>query len=225
MGQSDGGDEHVDPGLGLYVLGALSPTESIEIEEHLARCASCRAERDQLAEVPALLAMLTDEDVRALIDEFGGAGKRGEAATRLRPRTMGLRSWVAASAVAAAIATMVGIGLWLWASDDPAPIVTTASATDIATGASLTVVVSELDDRVHVRAIVVGLQPGVSFQLSALTSDGRSHEFYRGEAAGGPQTIIGDVDVSPQEVAFFVVSRSDGTVVVSTQFVAGSPTP
>jgi anti-sigma-K factor RskA len=225
MSQHEGGDEHVEPGLGLYVLGALSVAESIEIEEHLARCASCRAERDQLAEVTALLALLTDEDVRALVDEFDGPGKRREAAAPPRPRTIRLRTRVAASAVAAAFATMVGVGVWLWPTKDPAPMVTTASATDTVTGASLTVVVSELDDRVHVRAVVVGLQPGMTFQLSALTGDGHSHEIYRGAAAGGPQTIIGDVDVSPQEVAFFVVSLLDGTVVVSAQFVAGSPAP
>jgi hypothetical protein len=70
MSQPEGGDEHVQLGLGLYVLGALSVHEAAEIEGHLARCASCRDECDQLAEVRAFLA-LADEDAGAIIDEFG----------------------------------------------------------------------------------------------------------------------------------------------------------
>jgi len=220
MKQPEGGAEHVQLGLGLYVLGALSLAETIEIEEHLAGCAPCRAERDQLAEVSAFLALLTDEDARALVGEFGVPSKRPQPAAPSRPRRIGLRARVAASAAAAVLVTMVGLGLWLWGTYDPAPMVTTAGATDSVTGASLSVIVSGRDDGVDVRAVVVGLQPGVAFHLSALTSDGRSHEVYRGEAAGGPQTVVGDVDVSPQEITFFVVARLDGAVVVSVQFAA-----
>jgi hypothetical protein len=45
--------------LGGYVLGTLSPAEMEQAQAHLAECAECRAEHDQLAGLPALLATVT----------------------------------------------------------------------------------------------------------------------------------------------------------------------
>ncbi|GHE12581.1 anti-sigma factor family protein [Streptomyces alanosinicus] len=45
--------------LGGYVLGALSPAETEQVRAHLATCDACRAEYEQLAGLPALLAMVT----------------------------------------------------------------------------------------------------------------------------------------------------------------------
>ncbi|MBX7546986.1 zf-HC2 domain-containing protein [Streptomyces sp. NPDC004232] len=45
--------------LGGYVLGALSPAETEQVRAHLATCDACRAEYEQLAGLPALLATVT----------------------------------------------------------------------------------------------------------------------------------------------------------------------
>ncbi|WP_369394460.1 anti-sigma factor [Streptomyces sp. CG1] len=45
--------------LGGYVLGALSPAEMEQVRVHLATCDACRAEHEQLAGLPALLAMVS----------------------------------------------------------------------------------------------------------------------------------------------------------------------
>ncbi|MGW0992973.1 anti-sigma factor family protein [Streptomyces sp. NPDC002520] len=45
--------------LGGYVLGALSPAETEQVRTHLATCDACRAEHEQLAGLPALLATVT----------------------------------------------------------------------------------------------------------------------------------------------------------------------
>ncbi|WP_031227276.1 anti-sigma factor family protein [Streptomyces roseochromogenus] len=45
--------------LGGYVLGALSPAEMEQVRAHLATCDACRTEHEQLAGLPALLAMVT----------------------------------------------------------------------------------------------------------------------------------------------------------------------
>ncbi|KUN09465.1 hypothetical protein AQI95_05515 [Streptomyces yokosukanensis] len=45
--------------LGGYVLGGLSPAETEQVRAHLATCDACRAEYEQLAGLPALLAMVT----------------------------------------------------------------------------------------------------------------------------------------------------------------------
>ncbi len=52
-----------------YVLGSLSSNERREYEAHLETCARCRSAVADISGVPALLAMLDLEDVRALEDE------------------------------------------------------------------------------------------------------------------------------------------------------------
>lgn len=50
-----------------YLLGALSPVERREFEEHLAGCADCRAEVAEIAGMPGLLAQLPPEDVVGIV--------------------------------------------------------------------------------------------------------------------------------------------------------------
>jgi hypothetical protein len=52
-----------------YVLGALSSTERREYEAHLQTCPSCRSAVAELSGMPALLAKLDLEDLRALDEE------------------------------------------------------------------------------------------------------------------------------------------------------------
>jgi hypothetical protein len=49
-----------------YVLGALSPAERREFEEHLANCPSCQAAVAELAALPGLLAKLPPDDAAML---------------------------------------------------------------------------------------------------------------------------------------------------------------
>ena len=49
-----------------YVLGALSPAERREFEEHLASCPSCKAAVSELAALPGLLAQLSPDDAAML---------------------------------------------------------------------------------------------------------------------------------------------------------------
>ncbi len=49
-----------------YVLGSMTSSERREYEAHLATCKRCRAAVAELSGIPALLAMLDLEDVRAL---------------------------------------------------------------------------------------------------------------------------------------------------------------
>jgi hypothetical protein len=52
-----------------YVLGSLSGSERREYEAHLESCPRCRSAVAELSGIPALLAMLDLEDVRALDEE------------------------------------------------------------------------------------------------------------------------------------------------------------
>ena len=52
-----------------YVLGSLSGADRRDFEAHMQTCARCRAAVAEVSGVPALLAMLDADDVRALEDE------------------------------------------------------------------------------------------------------------------------------------------------------------
>ena len=52
-----------------YVLGALSPADRREYEEHLETCEVCRRSVAELAPMPGLLARLPAERAEALLDE------------------------------------------------------------------------------------------------------------------------------------------------------------
>ena len=57
-----------------YVLGALSPVERRQFEEHLAVCDQCRAAVAELAGIPGLLSQVTAEDVGvpSAVEAVGG---------------------------------------------------------------------------------------------------------------------------------------------------------
>jgi|HubBroStandDraft_2_1064218.scaffolds.fasta_scaffold499750_1 anti-sigma factor RsiW len=48
--------------LGVYVLGGLRGDEHARVSRHLARCSRCRAEYEELAEVPPLLDLIIGEE-------------------------------------------------------------------------------------------------------------------------------------------------------------------
>jgi anti-sigma factor RsiW len=72
MTQPPGDGEHVQLELGLYVLGALSPEEHLVVEDHLRGCPKCNAECADLAEVTAVLALVTRDEADHLEREFLG---------------------------------------------------------------------------------------------------------------------------------------------------------
>jgi predicted anti-sigma-YlaC factor YlaD len=56
---------HVQLLLGAYVLGGLSPADEADVQAHLAQCAQCQAEYEELACVPSWLDLLKSEDADA----------------------------------------------------------------------------------------------------------------------------------------------------------------
>jgi hypothetical protein len=62
-----------------YVLGALSPAERREFEEHLASCPLCQAAVSELAAVPGLLAQVSPADAAMLAMTVDNQVGHGEA--------------------------------------------------------------------------------------------------------------------------------------------------
>ena len=97
-----------------YVLGALSPAERREFEEHLAGCPACQAAVSELAGMPGLLAQVPPEDAALLaaappeVDRrrpaAGPAGRRSDPSARA-----GGAGWSGSwSAAAAALVVLLG---------------------------------------------------------------------------------------------------------------------
>jgi Putative zinc-finger len=102
-----------------YVLGSLSGTERREFEAHLATCPSCRAAVAELSGIPALLAQLDVEEVKALDDPSAEPPPlRPEVLDSLlqkvewrRRRTRRL-SVITLAAAAAVLAVALVVGVW-----------------------------------------------------------------------------------------------------------------
>jgi hypothetical protein len=99
-----------------YVLGALSPAERREYEEHLETCDLCRRSVAELTPIPGLLARLTPERASAVLDEPAVAAQaprpelldavRREGRRRRIRRTR-LRLTMAAAAVAVVLTAVL----------------------------------------------------------------------------------------------------------------------
>ena len=112
-----------------YVLGALSPVERREYEEHLAGCAACQAAVSEVAGLPGLLAQVPPEDA-ALLAAAPGAEMLDEdpppdLLARMRARSA--RRWRRTSTLVGAAAALVlvlagiayAVGLLPFGSTEP----------------------------------------------------------------------------------------------------------
>jgi hypothetical protein len=52
--------------LGCYVLNRLTAAERHQVREHLAGCAPCRLELENLRDIPRLLELLSVDDILSL---------------------------------------------------------------------------------------------------------------------------------------------------------------
>ena len=101
-----------------YVLGALSPAERRDYEEHLEACETCRRSVAELAPMPGLLARLSPERAVAFVEDPDAASApvlRDDllAAVRRedrRRRARRARAWLVAAA-AAAVLVLVAIAV------------------------------------------------------------------------------------------------------------------
>ncbi|WP_406283948.1 anti-sigma factor family protein [Embleya sp. NBC_00896] len=111
--------------LGAFVLGALAEDEAGQVRAHLATCPRCRAEYDELAGLPGLLARLTEAEARA-----SGVAANGATPTRLLADAAGRagrRRRLRHVAVAAAAVLVVLAGALGWALGDAGGDGTTAA--------------------------------------------------------------------------------------------------
>jgi anti-sigma factor RsiW len=229
-------DPHLRDSLGLYLLGSLGPQEREEVEGHLTTCAACRAESDQLGEVVAALALLSEEEGREVVEEFGlfppgPVGARSgivdvlprslrHVAPPAKPRrARSGRALVGIAGLVVVLLLSVGIFVAVYNTHDttatPVTLTLAATAVDTSTGATVSVVASGQDGRVTIRATVTGLHAGTTYKLYAVTSDGSTHVVTTWTGSENSQDVTGDLPVSPGQLSFFTVTLVDSTPVVS----------
>lgn len=114
--------DEVRPALGVYVLGAVEPTERRLIDQHLTCCTRCRSELAGLAGMPALLAKVSSDEVAELVaaDALTSPGHswpsdrvlRSQLATAARIRRNRLRAWISVAVIAGAVAGSATVAMW-----------------------------------------------------------------------------------------------------------------
>jgi len=135
-----------------YVLGALSPAERREYEDHLESCESCRRSVGELSPIPGLLARLSADRASALLDEPAAAppprpelldAVRREARRRRFRRTRVRLAMAVAAVVVVLTAILVPLALLRPAGDvqtvafeavADVPVTATAVLTPVAWG-------------------------------------------------------------------------------------------
>ncbi|OIJ65310.1 anti-sigma factor [Streptomyces mangrovisoli] len=232
--------------VGAYVLHALPPAEEAVFENHLAECAACRREVDELRESAALLGEATrsipvtprarartlDAVARARQD----AGReRGRGVPRPRGRRL-LRPALAAS-VAAALA-LGGIAVWKWhESDDARQRTAQVERQARIVNSAITEVITAPDATVHPGTLVGGRTAAVVVSRSQsravftarglpVLTGGKVYElWYEGET--GVHRPAGLMTGGPGDNAYLMKGRVLGavSVCVTVEPAGGSPQP
>lgn len=195
--------------LGVYVLGALDSAERDRLEQHLARCQSCRDELATLAVLPSLLSRLADTQNRpeTAPPPFDGVLARIRRERRRARRRERRYAAVAALATLAAFVVVVvsavlpngGDGRAFAAADGQA----TATVQERAWGMAM---------QLHVDA----LPPRPGYSAWAVTGDGHRTQVASWTAVGGPVDVDGACYLAPDEVARLEIvgARDDAVLAV-----------
>ncbi len=183
-----------------YVLGALSPAERREFEDHLEECEKCRSAVSELSALPGLLGRIDEARAFALLEDFdqdAAAGEPGPPADLVariqnrerRDRTRRRIGKGAALAAAAAIAAVLALVL--------PPALTPAAEPTLA--AALTPTAAEVPVQARIELTSVGWGTRIEMDCS-----------YR-PVAPGP-----DGGYGPAEYAMWVVDRNGAETPLST---------
>jgi anti-sigma-K factor RskA len=154
-----------------YALDALDPADEREFEEHLARCASCRAEVASFREATTALAYNVDTPaprpaLRARILDRVRAEQPGAVEPRRRRWSLPLATGFAAAAACAAL------GLGLWAASLQGKLSDRAETVAL-TGASGSLVVSPSGQGVLVVSRLAPAPAGKTYEAWVI-QDGRA---------------------------------------------------
>lgn len=177
--------EHQTKLLGAYVLGVLEGNEWTTVQSHLRVCPACRGEAEDLRDLENALGEIPPE---AFLEGPVPDGELLLERTLKQVRTEGNRqTWRRRSlwALAAALIGVVALAGGALIGRDTAPVTAqaapaagtmTGTATDVTTGATMTVAIQPAVGWVRVHATVTGVPAGEECRLYVVSRDGSRRE-------------------------------------------------
>lgn len=200
--------------LGVYVVGAIDPAERAIVDEHLARCQSCRDELAGLAGLPAMLGRVPADDVERLSvpalqlpeaaqppDELLNSLLRKVSARRKSRMWRSVTAVAAAAVVAAAGATAVSQLTQPATGGGPAVAQAWGKATSPAGHISAVVDYAPVSWGTAMRVQVNGIKPGTVCQFWVVGKDGTS-------VYAGAWTVAGNYGRGYGERAWYPASST-----------------
>lgn len=216
-----------------YVLGALSPAERREFEEHLDGCAKCRSAVTELSALPGLLGRIDDARAFALLEDAGSDAQPAapadlvariqnrERRDRIRRRIGTAGALVAAAAIAAVLALVLPpvlspavqptFAAELTPTDPSVPVEASIELTSVEWGTRI-----EMNCGYHPPAPGAdgGYAP-VSYALWVVDRDGAESSLSTWTAsAGGTVSITADTALTLSEIAQLEVRSATGVQVL-----------
>jgi hypothetical protein len=205
--------------LGVYLLGALEPTERAEVDAHLRDCAACQRELAELAGLPSILEQLELDDIEPrtpgapitpsadLFERVAARARDEESAQRRR----GQARYRRLAAVAAAVVVLGGAGIGA------------VVATHGGGGAAGSRTVSAVRGPVHMKVTltsqtagtaldvnVAGLPENEHCWLLAIGSDGSRHLAFQWDATyGGRARVTGSTEIPLNRLSKLVLLGSN----------------
>jgi hypothetical protein len=200
--------------LGVYLLGALEPTEQAAVEAHLAVCETCRAELAELAALPSMLEQISLDDIAPEplapsedLFERVAAQARAEGTDELAARRR--RRYRRLTAVAAAFVIVAGGSIGSWAvfgdhSSNHAP-------TQSGPGVHMTVALASQVSGTGYTVEVYGLPIDEHCKLIAVSRSGVRDVAGRWDATyQGVATETGSTSIPRSELDRFVLFGTKG---------------
>ncbi|GIM94609.1 anti-sigma factor [Paractinoplanes toevensis] len=215
---------HETAQLGAYVLGVLDRADQGAVQDHLAGCAACRREVEDLREMEVALGEIPPE---AFLDGPPPGGdpllrRTLDEVRRERHRQTRRNRSLLAAAAALAVIVALGAGALIGrAAEAPPRTVATgptraATATDPATGVTMTAEVRPAAGWVRVRATVAGVPAGEECRLVVVAPDGSRAPAGSWRAAdSGPTTVDGAALMAPADVAAVQAETYAGQILVT----------
>lgn len=216
--------EELRIGLGAYVLGGLRPDEVTRLEAHLASCAGCRGELDELRPTASLLGELrhgaTAVEVPTGLDQRVAAALATEQARSRRARWLRSAGLAAVAGSAAGAVLVVGLAVTGPEEDPPLPLEAVAVTVP---GPGITAAADIVAHTwgVEVKLAGSGFTEGRRYRVAVVSADGTRHP--AGEFVGtGNRPMLCNLSsaVLRDRAAGFEVRDSRGRLVVKSRFAA-----
>jgi anti-sigma factor RsiW len=210
-------EDDVHGSCALYLLGALDETAEAAFERHLATCEACMQQCEDFGPAATGLSLLTLEEVQPRVQEPPVAAPVVPENPAPAKRTSSRRTLIAALVAAAAVAagaTAFGVRELVTAPGPVSPVSASARAEGVGATARLTVTMAAKDRVTTVVASIVGIEPGLKYRLYATTTAGQTLLVAEWTGTTGAQEVAGEAAAPLADLAFFSVTKDDGTSVV-----------